>query len=494
MVCGILARSAIAALLISGATAACSQEPAPTAPPTPPAKTPPQPAPPPATEPERGWTDLTPAPEALVVYVSSAGADIAAGTQEAPLRTLAAGYAKLRNGRPDQLLLKCGDTFEESINWAKSARGNGRMIVSKYGTGPLPKIRSRGTAFHIGTSNPDGLGFFHLDIAPNKPTSGSSAFVIFTPANNVRIEGCHCTGFASNIVAQEVNTTARGKGLVIHRCVIADSQEPGQGHSQNIFLGSQDDWEVTECVIDRCGVGQHNMFNQNLYAHESNGPGKFIGNITARACASGFQQRPGGTADWNLCLQNPINGYQGKSASDHSAPTNYFRNNCAIDSRDIAPGQGRGFGFHIGGADTTIITGNIVAHQRSGTDAIYGYNLDGVNSGTFSNNVCYDWGLAANNKGWPTALQWEPRGAGPVTFSNNILGFKSGQFGICIRNEGRGLNDVTYSSNKYFTASEPKGLGGYGSFQIGPGPPARPDPSSARCPMSTCPCPHTSER
>lgn len=462
-----LARTALLAALIttSAASPACSRQPPPPTNPQPQATAPSIPLP------AGGWTNLTPPRDALVLHISNSGSDIAPGTPEAPLRTLSAGYAKLRDGHPDQLLLKCGDTFEESINWAKSARGNGRMIVSKYGSGPLPKIRTRETAFHIGNSGPDGLGFFHLDIAPKQPTSGSSAFVIFTPANNVRIEGCHCTGFASNIVAQEVNTTARGKGLVIHRCVIADSQEPGPGHSQNIFLGAQDDWEVTECVLDRCGVGQKNMFNQNLYAHESNGPGKFIGNITARACASGFQQRPGGTADWNLCLQNPINGYQGKSASDHPAATNYFRNNCAIDSRDIAPKQGRGFGFHLGGADTTIITGNIVAHQVSGTDAIYGYNLDGINAATFSHNVCYDWGLASNDAGWPTAVQWEPRGAGPVTFSNNILGFKAGQFGICIRNEGRGLENVTYSSNRYFTAQEPKGKGGYGSFHLRAGEP-----------------------
>src|SRR5690606_36580387 len=58
-----------------------------------------------------GWTILTPCADSRVVYVSSSqGNDAFDGLSEAtPKRTIAAGYALLRDGYPDWLLLKSGD-------------------------------------------------------------------------------------------------------------------------------------------------------------------------------------------------------------------------------------------------------------------------------------------------------------------------------------------------------------------------------------------------
>jgi len=57
---------------------------------------------------------LDPAPDSLVIQVSSTfGNDANDGSIERPLRTVAAGLARLRDGRQDwPLLLRCGDVFD----------------------------------------------------------------------------------------------------------------------------------------------------------------------------------------------------------------------------------------------------------------------------------------------------------------------------------------------------------------------------------------------
>src|SRR6185436_13199158 len=62
-----------------------------------------------------GWTVITPSTDSRIIYVSSSGgADTNSGlSKTTPKKTIAAGKALLRNGYPDWLLLKRGDSFNE---------------------------------------------------------------------------------------------------------------------------------------------------------------------------------------------------------------------------------------------------------------------------------------------------------------------------------------------------------------------------------------------
>lgn len=410
--------------------------------------------------PSGGWTALPLAPGARALYVSAGGTGTAC-TEAAPC-ALNQGLSLLRDGTSDQLLLRCGDTFTtDTIGFSKASGDPLKpMVVSSYGQGSRPKIRSNGTAFYLGTQNKRGITFAHLDLAPRSPSDGSSAFLFFTPWSYVRIEGCLMAGYAVNVVTQELSTGVWGDNNTIHRCVFVDSNSPGQGHSQNLFAGQQRGLTITECVMDRGGYLENTLFSHNFYGSETNDVVKMIGNTFARAGSHGYQNRGGGEVRWNLSLGNPINGFVGDSAHKPSV----FTDNTAIDSNDINPTDRRGFGFALSG--DIQIERNIVAHNVHGTDAIVAYDLDGIKSGTFSNNIGYDWGHPANNVGWPTLAQWEQGGSGPVVFTGNLLAFKAGQFGVCVRNDGRGLTAVQYSSNRYFTANP---QGGYGQFQSSAG-------------------------
>src|SRR5690348_11040739 len=74
-----------------------------------------------------GFTVITPSSDSRVVYVSSSqGLDTNSGlSQSAPLKTIAKARTLLRNGMPDEMLLKKGDTWYEPLSspkWSLSGR------------------------------------------------------------------------------------------------------------------------------------------------------------------------------------------------------------------------------------------------------------------------------------------------------------------------------------------------------------------------------------
>src|SRR5688572_7618176 len=91
-----------------------------------------------------GWTDITPSSDTRTIFVSSSlGDDRNDGTSpNFPVRTLARGYGQLRNGKPDHLLLRTGDVWEETFpKWRLSGRSEQEpIVVGKYGPNDKPLI------------------------------------------------------------------------------------------------------------------------------------------------------------------------------------------------------------------------------------------------------------------------------------------------------------------------------------------------------------------
>src|SRR5690349_9659591 len=94
-----------------------------------------------------GWTTFSPSAGSQTIYVSSStGSDSNSGlSPNSPVKTIAKGLSLLQNGSDDQLLLKAGDTFHESVNWPTGLSGMSAshpIVFSSYGTGPRPVIDS----------------------------------------------------------------------------------------------------------------------------------------------------------------------------------------------------------------------------------------------------------------------------------------------------------------------------------------------------------------
>ena len=118
-----------------------------------------------------GNTVITPSPGAQVIYVSSSGGNDSNNgmSPSSPVRTLERGIAMLRNYSADELLLKSGDTWYDSLGyWYRSGISPSQpLVIGAYGTGARPMLDTgNSTAFSAGgpVSNVDIIG---LRMTPN---------------------------------------------------------------------------------------------------------------------------------------------------------------------------------------------------------------------------------------------------------------------------------------------------------------------------------------
>ena len=107
-----------------------------------------------------GWTNITESSDTHKIYVSSStGNDATAvvGDINHPYQTLSAAMAQVRDGYPDWVLLKAGDTWVDQSFGNLSVSGRSAdepLLLSSYGSGARPLIETNSTnAVGIGTNN-----------------------------------------------------------------------------------------------------------------------------------------------------------------------------------------------------------------------------------------------------------------------------------------------------------------------------------------------------
>jgi hypothetical protein len=416
-----------------------------------------------------GWTILAPSQDSRIIYVSSSsGNDSNSGLSEsAPKRTLAAGFALLRNGHPDWLLLKSGDTWQESFPfWNRSGRSpSERMVVKSYGSGPRPRLLTgSNNAIHADSGNSTvgirNLVFadLHLNAHTNPGTAAASGFLIFNAAQNLLIENCYVERYRVNMIFQTYTTNIRQSNIVVRRCIIVDALATNSAHAQGIYADGVDGLVMEENVFDMNGwsptVPTANIFRHNIYIQTETGGDRGCtnivtrGNITARASATGFMQRPGGVSEDNLFLQNPIGLQFGYGAGP--AVSGVVRNNVFLDSRDISSTTLRGWGMNVTHAQGVEVSRNVVAHQRSGTDNVQAIGIDGTyRNVTVSNNIVYNWNRPSRADGRSLAFFGTPL-SGVSVLDNH---FQQPQGGFMIGHWAPLGPAFTYAGNRYFSAN-----------------------------------------
>jgi hypothetical protein len=412
-----------------------------------------------------GWAELRAAEGTRTVYVSSSeGNDRHDGlSPETARRSIQAGYALLRDGEPDWLLLKSGDVWEEGeLWWKKSGRSaSERMVVGSYGEGPRPRWLT-GTKSGI-TGNPNRRDAFisnlvfrdlHFVQHKNDGVQGGSGIALLNGWRDVLIENCKVEGYRVNLCFQAYLDGVRQSRIAVRRCVIVDALATNKAHAQGIFADGVDGLLIEENVLDRNGWGPEtptaNMFRHNIYIQSLVGDDKGCtgvvtrGNISARAAATGFMQRPGGVVEENLLLQNPIGVQFGYSGGPPVG--GMVRGNVVIDGRDIGPGEPRAFGVWLTNVEGVTVESNIVAHQRSGTHNAVGINVDGTHRDmVVRGNIVYDW---AEVQGGGAALTWHGTPLGAVEVSDNHFQQVSG--GGLVGHYAEAGDFFAYRGNKYY--------------------------------------------
>ena len=359
-----------------------------------------------------GWTILTPSAHARIIYVSSStGSNSNIGrSPNSPLATIAKGLTLLRKGSDDQLLLKAGDTFHESIGWpnVSGTSVSNPIVLSSYGTGAKPVIDSGNqTGLSIqgggGVTNISNIAIVGLDFYagardPNSseftsPTSSPAGISDLINGSNILIENTTVRYYGTNIVLQ-----APLNNVALRRNIVIDAYSTSS-HSQGLYADS-----ITGLLLDG-NLFDHNgwnssvagagatVFNHNIYIQYNCGPATLIDNISAEASSHGAQVRPGGTVTDNLFVRDPIGLLI--SAKNENTLTNIVNNNIILQGNDILGEKTlpRGFGIDVNPSGGPIrIMGNVIAHEASGSAYGHGIHLSpGTIGVTATNNVIYKW-------------------------------------------------------------------------------------------------------
>ncbi|MEM7622989.1 MAG: right-handed parallel beta-helix repeat-containing protein [Planctomycetota bacterium] len=319
---------------------------------------------------ETGWTDLTPPSDAVVLYVATNGTNSNDGlSEETPILTLAEGLRRLRDGYPDHLLLRRGDTFNDSLgSWSKSGRSKTeKMVVGAYGdlSKPRPVINT-GTSRPLSMIKNDRrahLAFVSLEFVPGTPYRHGGISLTAGGVEDILFEDVKIAWYVNGI---SMNGTL--KDIVIRRCVLADNA--GVFRSNAIYAEGVDGLLIEENIVDRNGwredLGRDvsaNAQNHNIYIQRGVTGVEVRNNIIARASSHALQIRSGGDVHGNLFLNNPISLLYGNEGNkpNEIAVFGEISDNVVLGSNDLSSSERRRWGVQVMNSGDVKMLRNVIA-------------------------------------------------------------------------------------------------------------------------------------
>ncbi|HEX8911031.1 MAG TPA: hypothetical protein VF796_01640, partial [Humisphaera sp.] len=234
---------------------------------------------------DAGFTVVTPEADSRVIYVSTSGSDLNNGlSPSSPVKSLGKAQTLVRNGMPDQVLLKRGDKFTGSFGyWKPGGRSADQpMVIGAYGTGARPQVRS-GTANGITVGNTAarqvnnlailGLEFYSDSRDPVRCTDATRAtnphgIDVVSATQGLLVEDCRFSFYQTNVAFVPVYGESRGATL--RRNVIVDAYAP-YSHSSGLFADGVRGLTLDQNTFDHNGwldgksYAKPTMFNHNAY-------------------------------------------------------------------------------------------------------------------------------------------------------------------------------------------------------------------------------------
>ena len=315
----------------------------------------------------QGWTIINPSSDSRVIYVSySEGEDDHDGLSEAtPKKTIEAANALMRDGYPDHMLLKRGDTWPDFAGlgrWKNGRSASEPIVISYYGeSGDRPVIKTidyflNPNGYEFNYQAFIGLDLYNSRHDPDSPDfddgNYSAGIRLIGGGKDILFEDCRMRFMQ---ISSSTYTWANHEDNLVtnfklRRCIVTDSwaHNTTDSHSarpQGYYASETHGILVEACVFDHNGWSEAfadanaNMYNHNIYLAISNhGPIVIRGNILSRGSAHGLQLRSGGLAENNLFYGNAIGmnaGYTEYPA--YNTENTYVRNNVVIAGRPQIP-------------------------------------------------------------------------------------------------------------------------------------------------------------
>ncbi len=385
---------------------------------------------------EDGWTDLLAMyqhpqqyKDSRIIYVSSSSGNDATAVYYSPeatvvgadpflpvgplqpFKTIAAAYNQLRDGQPDLMLLRRGDTWNEGLGvFKKCGRSESEpLIVTSYGPEESrPRLQPNGASLQMQASAPRNYLVFadfeiyarHKD--PTQPqfqpqNQAPAGIDVLTGGTNVLFEDVYARFAQVNIQGFD----APWHNIALRRCIIANNYSLNS-HAQGLFVNNTYGLLIEGSTFyhngwhDTLPGAEPTIFNHNVYLQNSTSDVDFRDNISIDASSHGVQMRGGGIASGNVFARNPINLLLGGGTTPNpggvqaSAIDNLF-----IDARDQDPHTPRGFGIDLENIASAQIQRNMLLASAESTSP-QGINISDtkgpVHDVLVDSNVIFNWG------------------------------------------------------------------------------------------------------
>jgi len=275
-----------------------------------------------------GFTPITPSEDSRIIYVSNSEGDDTNDclSEGAPCKTLSAAMEKMREGYPDHLYLKSGDTFiDENLNDVKGGKSKSEpAVISSYGKGPRPIVGAAGKDVFLAygpTSHLQfiGLHFYAYKLDPDHPkfdgASGSS-FHFLGGFEDILLEDNKFNFMELKIASWD---SGGPKDFILKRNIwtgsyINTSSQHHKKRPSNLYVSAVDGLLIEENIFDYGGWhptvngAGANTRNHNLYIVDNNVSSRLIvrNNIITRGSSHGIHGRPGGTYENNFFGRNSV--------------------------------------------------------------------------------------------------------------------------------------------------------------------------------------------
>ncbi|MNJ86364.1 hypothetical protein D3C87_38580 [compost metagenome] len=445
-----------------------------------------------------GWTQFTPSSDTRIIYVSdSDGNDATANFYNTSdnevgsdpfqpagpvlsYRTLAAAFAQVRNGFPDWILLKKGDTFTNQSFGTVNRSGrnaNEPVLIGSYGSSAVrPRILTGANTLISFTGSAAYVAVVGLHAEPHTRSGSdepSGINILNAPFRSFLVEDCYFNLFHMHLVVQDyVSTNSYNHvGFTARRNILTNAYKLGGGGG-GVYMHRVDSILFEENLIDHNGWSstitgaEATGFSHNTYFQSSCDHLIFRDNIVSRASAVGIGARCGGTVSNNLLLSNPRNLFVGSFDPGQinwpaEGVTGEVSNNVILNARSESFDAGNG--ITIDRVRKVNVHHNIVAHFTSAGSYNIGIGLDHIDSVQLKKNIIYKWG---NNQtsGWDlsSGISFGPDRLNTNRIDSNDVQMKNMQ-GHCVTT-GASFAQLQFHANRYYNVVAPSEWFGNGNY------------------------------
>ncbi|MGP1271831.1 MAG: hypothetical protein ACTS22_00710 [Phycisphaerales bacterium] len=415
-----------------------------------------------------GWTKFTASADTRKIYVSTSGNDRFDGlSPERAVRSIERGKDLLRDGKPDWLLLRAGDTFREPLGgWEKSGRSSSEpMLVSSYGDGPRPRLISgsgKGLTMYGFRDFRRHVAFVGLHLEPGVPGESDGISIVSGAVDDILFEDCYIGNYKVNVVVGGSKTDP-ATNIRFRRCIIVDAH--GAERSHGIYATNLEGLLVEECLIDRNGWDYRRgreatatIWGHNVYIQKTAQGVVARGNIVSRASSHGWQARTGGIQEDNVFARNPIGLlFANDRSRNRDRSRELVSGNLIVEGVNINSRVKRGWGLHVSNVRTAEVSQNIVANSLVPDDG-WGISISGGNGQEIYNTVLT--GNLVDDYGY--ALRIRNNSVGSVRVRDNLFSRSSGSLALVDHHKSGTINGLEYEGNRYLYlgSGEPFEVGG----------------------------------